>query len=357
MHHTSSFLPGWNRKCGALWTLWLSFGKINLTCDGAADVWRTASPSQVRFTCRTEGDDVTGVTRLFNFLVFEQTPVKITLFCFICASFLLLQLFRLTSQSALFIIYLFICVAVIKPRTPANNNKKSPQLLVSLAFITVKVTNKVTRSLTGHVCELQWLWSKPRHTRRINSCSASGSETPLWHHWVMFTAHTRVITSSPADDYRMSRIINTFDQQLLKNDPLNRTSFFLCPAPGGGLWLTESNITEEETWFLSCASELQTSLHLLNSVWLVHRRYRCNWQETQVCFSVISAAGFSRAAHAPEPSAGLCCYLIRSTFLCFTPEHRKWRFKLFQIKTRLTRIYLTNHVSKHQVLLVWFLSG
>lgn len=67
---------------------------------------------------------MTGVTRLFNFLVFEQTPVKITLFRFICASFLLLQLFRLTSQSALFIIYLFICVAVIKPRTPANNNKK-----------------------------------------------------------------------------------------------------------------------------------------------------------------------------------------------------------------------------------------
>lgn len=160
------------------------------------------------------------------------------------------------------------------------------------------------------------------------------------------------MTSSPADDYRMTRIINTFDQQLLKNDPLNRTSFFLCPAPGGGLWLTESNITEEETWFLSCASELQTSLHLLNSVWLVRRRYRCNWQETQVCFSVISAAGFSRAAHAPEPSAGLCCYLIRrSTFLCFTPEHRKWRFKLFQIKTRLTRIYLTNHVSKHQCLI------
>lgn len=55
--------------------------------------------------------------------------------------------------------------------------------------------------------------------------------------------------------------------------------------------------------------------------------------------------------HAPEPSAGLCCYLIRSTFLCFTPEHRKWRFKLFQIKTRLTRIYLTDHVSKHQSLI------
>lgn len=145
----------------------------------------------------------------------------------------------------------------------------------------------------------------------------------------------------------------------LQNESDNQYIWWAAPEKwsSGVLWLTESNITEEETWFLSCASELQTSLHLLNNVWLVQRRYRCNWQETQVCFSVISAAGFSRAAHAPEPSAGLCCYLIRSTFLCFTPEHRKWRFKLFQIKTRLTRIYLTNHVSKHQVLLVWFLSG
>lgn len=102
------FFLGGNWKCGALWTLWLTFGKINSTCDGAADVWRTASPSQVSFTCRTEGDDVTCVTRPFNFPVFEQTPVKITLFCFVCAFFLLLKLFRLTTLPCLLFIYLFV---------------------------------------------------------------------------------------------------------------------------------------------------------------------------------------------------------------------------------------------------------
>lgn len=55
----------------------------------------------------------------------------------------------------------------------------------------------------------------------------------------MFTAHTRVITSSPADDYRMSRIINTFDQQLLKNDPLNRT--FLL-VPGAWWWIMVNGV-------------------------------------------------------------------------------------------------------------------